>query len=84
MATRSDRVFTCAWLYGLSGILLGWAGDIARDCLLWNPRNPTIDLAFMLLIVTAATLVAATWRRAYIEPIPESERTKLAGTTGSG
>jgi hypothetical protein len=143
--------FAFAWLYGLSGFLPGWAGDIARDCLLSNPRNPAIGLAFMLpalavpimlavrhgrtrralaaiiaisyllalasewalrhaihpwaplerppfnwafwsprhfmrmlLVVTVATLVAATWRRAYLEPIPESERSKLAGTTDSG
>jgi hypothetical protein len=41
-------VLIVAWLYGLSGFLPGRAGEVARDFLLSNPRNPAIGAAWML------------------------------------
>ena len=55
----------------------------------WAPlERPPFHLVFWsahrlgatLLIVTAATLVAASWRRAYLEPIPDAERGRVRTT----
>ena len=41
-------VLIAAWLYGLSGFLPGRAGEVAREFLLSNPRNPAIGVAWIV------------------------------------
>jgi hypothetical protein len=41
-------VLIVAWVYGLSGFLPGRAGEVVRDFLLSNPRNPAIGVSWML------------------------------------